>query len=208
MKKRRISKDWELHSPGFHGRVDLPNDYAVTMPRSPRAEGRGDNGYFGNGNGYYRKALPIDPSPRHYILDLDGAYMCATVKCNDYVMVTHPHGYTPILVDLTKRLRFGEVNHLNSIKKEKFSDFWYVDSDGIGYDEAVARVRRFNKGNRVLLKYYRYKSADTSVTLSEKITKATAYTADEREYALEFSGNSVCLPKEKVALILIETESL
>lgn len=113
MKKRCISKDWDLHAPGFRGRVDLPNDYSVTMPRSPKAEGRGDNGYFGTGTGYYHKELTLDAVPRHYILDIDGAYMCATVKFNDYVMVTHPHGYTPILVDLTKRIKPGEVNHIN-----------------------------------------------------------------------------------------------
>lgn len=133
----------------------------------------------------------------------------ATCFANDtYLWLYHVTDDINFFKDERSLSLIREVNHLNSIKKEKFSDFWYVDTDGIYYDEAVARVRRFNKGNRVLLKYYRYKSADTSVTLSEKITKATAYTADDREYALEFSGNSVCLPKEKVALILIETESL
>jgi hypothetical protein len=133
----------------------------------------------------------------------------ATCFANDtYLWLYHVTDDINFLKDQRSLSLIREVNYLNSIKKEKFSDFWYVDSDGIGYDEAVARVRRFNKENRVLLKYYRYKSTDTSVSLSEKITKATAYTAEKREYALEFNGNSVCLPKEKVALILIETETL
>ena len=46
MKKTCISKGWILHAPHYHGSVNLPNDYSVTAPRDPHAEGGGDNGYF------------------------------------------------------------------------------------------------------------------------------------------------------------------
>lgn len=112
MKKICISKDWYLHAPGFRGMVDLPNDYSITLPRDKNAAGGASNGFFQNGVGTYRKELTLDETPRHYILDLDGAYMCTTVLFNDYQMVMHPHGYTPILIDLTKRARFGQPNKL------------------------------------------------------------------------------------------------
>ena len=127
MKKTCISKGWYLHAPEFHGPVDLPNDYSVTMPRTPKAEGGAANGFFQNGTGNYYKKLTVDAAPRHYILDVDGAYMCTTVKCNDFQMVMHPHGYTPILIDLTKRIRFGETNHLQiTTQALQPSTRWYA----------------------------------------------------------------------------------
>ena len=127
MKKNCISQNWRLDAPHFHGTVDLPHDFSVTAPRDPNARGGGDNGYFINGNGYYSKALDIDATPRHYILDVDGAYMCTTVKCNDSRLVMHPHGYTPILVDLTPRIRFGETNRLNiDVKAIQPSTRWFT----------------------------------------------------------------------------------
>ena len=124
MKKTCISQNWYLHAPHYDGPVDLPHDFAVTAPRNPRCSGY--NGYFIGGNGYYSKTLDIDATPRHYILDVDGAYMCTTIKCNDTRMVMHPHGYTPILVDLTPRIRFGETNKLNiDVKALQPSTRWY-----------------------------------------------------------------------------------
>lgn len=126
MKKTCISKNWYLHAPFHDGPVDLPHDFSATAPRDPHARGGGDNGYFIHGNGHYSKTLDIDAAPRHYILDVDGAYMCTTIKCNDTRMVMHPHGYTPILVDLTPRIRFGETNKLNiDVKAMQPSTRWF-----------------------------------------------------------------------------------
>ncbi len=112
MKKNCISKGWYLHAPGYRGPVDLPNDYSVTLPRDPHAPGGASNGYFPNGAGHYQKDLALPAERRHYILDIDGAYMCTTVKFNEFQMVMHPHGYTPILINLTDRVRYGENNRL------------------------------------------------------------------------------------------------
>ena len=126
MKKTCISKNWHLDAFDFHGMVDLPNDYSVTEPRDPHAPGRGDNGYFKNCSGRYVKDIEIPETPRHYILDIDGAYMCTSVRCNHYKIVTHPHGYTPILVDLTPHIRFGESNNINiSTSTLQPSTRWY-----------------------------------------------------------------------------------
>ena len=126
MKKICISKGWILHAPHYHGSVDLPNDYSVTAPRDPHAEGGGDNGYFVGGTGRYHKDLTVDAPASHYILDVDGAYMCATVYCNGYTLVTHPHGYTPFLVDLTPYIRSGENNTLDIVTRGlQPSTRWY-----------------------------------------------------------------------------------
>ncbi len=127
MKKTCISKGWFLHAPHWHGPVDLPNDYSVTAPRDPHAEGGGDNGYFVGGTGRYHKELMVDASPRHYIMDIDGSYMCTTVSCNGHTLVTHPHGYTPMLIDLTQHIRFGESNVLDIVTRAlQPSTRWYA----------------------------------------------------------------------------------
>jgi len=126
MKKTCISQNWTLSAPGFQGTVDLPNDYSVTLPRDPAAPGGASNGFFRNGTGHYQKELTLDKVPQHYILDIDGAYMCTTVRFNEYQMVMHPHGYTPILIDLTKRARFGETNVLKiTTSAHQLSTRWY-----------------------------------------------------------------------------------
>ena len=112
MKKFCISKGWELQAPGYSGSVDLPNDYSITLPRSKDVPGAADNGFFPNGVGVYSKELMFSDISRHYILDIDGAYMCTTVALNGCDLVMHPHGYTPMLVDLTANAVFGGKNRL------------------------------------------------------------------------------------------------
>lgn len=128
MKKVCISKGWLLNAPGTNGwkPVDLPNDYSITLPRNPNAAGGGSNGYFESGRGTYVKDIDIPADPKHYILDIDGAYMCTTVKLGDYQLVMHPHGYTPILVDLTRRINYGAKNKLTIITNAfQCSTRWY-----------------------------------------------------------------------------------
>ncbi len=113
MKKVCISKDWLL---GFDRKkpctlpVDLPNDYAISKPRDPKAPGGASNGFFVGGDGIYTKELSLEN--KHYILDIDGAYMCAGVTFNGRRLCMHPHGYAPLLVDLTEFAKANEKNTL------------------------------------------------------------------------------------------------
>ncbi len=114
MKKLCISKNWTLSAAGTNGSisVDLPNDYSITQPRTPNAPGGASNGFFQGGHGSYIKKLDIPSEPKHYILDIDGSYMLTTVTLNNIQLAKHPHGYTPLLVDLTDRIKFGAENEL------------------------------------------------------------------------------------------------
>ena len=85
MRKICISKGWNLQLPGFSGPVDLPNDYSITMPRSKNVPGAADNGFFPTETGTYTKELFLPVSSSHYILDIDGAYMCTTVDIQNIV---------------------------------------------------------------------------------------------------------------------------
>lgn len=114
MIKECISKDWLLKAPGAreYKKIDLPNDYSVTQPRDPKAPGKAFNGFFLGGKGTYVKYLKLDETKKHFFLDIDGAYMCANVRFNEDILLMHPHGYAPVLVDLTEKAHPGKTNKL------------------------------------------------------------------------------------------------
>ena len=128
MRKLCISKKWyvkALNNADYQC-VDLPHDYIIRAGRDVNAFGGGRNGYFKSGPGRYVKYLEIPKKPFHYILDVDGAYMCAEVWANDELLSIHPHGYTPCLTDLTSKIVYGTINKIaittNSIQP---STRWY-----------------------------------------------------------------------------------
>lgn len=114
MRKISLSRDWlfKRQSDKDYVKIDLPHDYSVTMPRSADAAGGAANGFFPSDVGTYIKYLVPDQESSHFILDIDGAYMCTSVYFNEVHMTMHPHGYTPFLVDLTELMRPGQHNKL------------------------------------------------------------------------------------------------
>lgn len=81
MKKISLSRNWlfKRQSDTDYVNIDLPHDYSVTMPRSADAAGGAANGFFRTDIGYYVKYLIPDNDASHFILDIDGAYMCTSV---------------------------------------------------------------------------------------------------------------------------------
>ena len=114
MQKTCISKDWLLKTEfdSEYKKIDLPNDYVITAGRSANAAGSGSNGYFNSCTAAYIKYLKDLEADKHYILDIDGAYMVSEVTFNDDLISIHPHGYTPYLVDLTDRILPGITNKI------------------------------------------------------------------------------------------------
>ncbi len=112
MKKQRISDNWTFRSSGrLAETVDLPHDYSIKLPRSQNAEGGASNGFFVGGHASYTKYFP-KMEAEHIILDVDGAYMCARVLCNEHQLAFHPYGYTPFLVDLSKTVDRNGTNKI------------------------------------------------------------------------------------------------
>ncbi len=200
MQKTCISKDWTLNAPGFYGKVDLPNDYSVTQPRSANAPGGGSNGFFQAGVGTYIKYLKLDEAPRHYILDVDGAYMCASVKLNENQIIMHPHGYTPFLVDLTKYAVPGHTNKITiTTNALQPSTRWY---SGAGlyrdvflwtggdiriepWDVFVTTPKVSEAEAAVNAAYLIASDADAKVTLSASIVGADGQTVTSAETSVE-----------------------
>lgn len=127
MIKKCISKGWKFADfpivPGSYIDVDLPHDYSITKPRDPKGDNL--NGYFQVTNAQYVKYFTLEKD-KHYILDVDGAYNCAEVTFNEQLLFLHPHGYTPILVDLTDHVVPEIENKLKiTTNPLKWSTRWF-----------------------------------------------------------------------------------
>ena len=112
MIKKCISKEWKFADfPVEKGYVDvdLPHDYSIKKKRDKNNDLY--NAYFPVTPGVYVKYLKFEKDS-HYILDIDGAYACTEVTLNQNLLSLHPHGYTPLLVDLTDTIIDGIENKL------------------------------------------------------------------------------------------------
>lgn len=139
MKQISLNTDWEFYesdeSMSFVFQrpeavtVNLPHDFIITKPRSPQAAGGPGNGYFGQGEGVYRKELEAAKSweGKTVLLDIDGAYMNSEISVNEELLALHPYGYTPFQVDISSALRFdGRKNILKIITQSRQpSSRWY-----------------------------------------------------------------------------------
>ena len=128
MIKKCISKEWSFSGNGVTKKVDLPHDCIITLPRNPKSAGGASNGFFDGAKGCYSKFMYFDEAA-HTILDIDGAYMCARIYFNDNLLDMHPYGYTPYLVDLSGKIRFGRSNKIDiSVLNVQPSTRWYSGS--------------------------------------------------------------------------------
>lgn len=122
MKQQRILQDWTFY-PGlpdrFHApekrRLDLPHDLQLEVPQTPEATAA--SGFYPGCAGVYEKLLdiPAEWEGQRVLAVFDGVYMQAAVSLNGSQLALHPYGYSPFVVDLTRRVRFGEQNRLEVV---------------------------------------------------------------------------------------------
>lgn len=122
MEKQLIMKDWTFYR-GLPDRfkspektaLDLPHDMQVGLPQSKDATPA--SGFYPGCAGVYEKYLdiPKEWEGQRVFVEFDGVYMHATVSLNGSRLAFHPYGYSPFLVDLTPRVRFGEKNRLEVV---------------------------------------------------------------------------------------------
>ncbi|MBR2466342.1 MAG: DUF4982 domain-containing protein [Clostridia bacterium] len=115
MKKRCISKDWKFKNVTLGSNytdIDLPHDYQIKQKRDP-SESAGI-GFYPDTEGRYVKYIYFDKDHKnkHYILDIDGAYMCTHIEFNEHFVAMHPYGYTPFLADITDLIITNVTNKL------------------------------------------------------------------------------------------------
>ncbi len=189
MIKKRISADWLLSvNGGEYKKIDLPNDFAITQPRSADARGGARNGFFNGGIGSYVKYMTLT-SDNHYVLDVDGAYMCAHINVNEHQVAFHPHGYTPFLVDITDKIRPDALNKIKITTNDmQCSTRWY---SGAGiyrdvflwtggdvriqpWDIFIKTVEANEKWAKIAVAYTVTSDIDTTVTLHSEIGNGIA----------------------------------
>lgn len=117
---------WE--TPNDLVRVDLPDDCIYERPRSPEAVGGARVGYMSDGFAIYSKRFDLPPGwqGKAVLLNLDGAYMNTQVTFNGDNVAMHPYGYTPLVVDLTSRIRADVPNAISiQVHGSQPSSRWY-----------------------------------------------------------------------------------
>lgn len=180
MLKTCISKDWKFRvASGTYTDIDLPHDYAVGMERSADTNGTSCNGFFPDQIGHYIKYLKLE-EPKHYILHLDGAYMCTQVFFNENILGMHPHGYTPYLVDLTDYVMTDCTNKLKIITNPLPDSTRWYSGNGLyrdvflweggdiriePWDLFVTTLTADEKSAELLVKYTVSSDKDAAVTV-------------------------------------------
>jgi len=129
MKKIPFNMDWEraigesrafwLGDNNPKEKVNLPDDFIITMERSPEARSGASTGYFPGGRAVYRKRfdVPEEWSDKSVLLDIDGAYMNAEITLNGETFGHFPYGYSPRLIDLDRAIIPGEHNDLEIVTR-------------------------------------------------------------------------------------------
>lgn len=108
--------------------VDLPDDCVIDGARSPEAVGKASVGFMPDTPACYTKSfdMPGDWQGKQVLLNIDGAYMNTHVTFNGDNIAVHPYGYTPLVVDLTSRLRPDVENKLSiQVEGNQPSSRWY-----------------------------------------------------------------------------------
>lgn len=180
MIKQCISKEWKfLNSEKGYMDIDLPHDYAIGKKRSPDVAGGASNGFYPDSGAKYVKYLTFDKAS-HYILDIDGAYMCTQIFLNENYIASHPYGYTPFLVELTPYVLRNHTNKLQITTNPLPNSTRWYSGNGIyrdvflweggdiriePWDMFISTLDGDEKTGKIKLKFYvsSDKTADISV---------------------------------------------
>ena len=117
--KRRIDDmTYEMFAdPSSAVSVDLPDDFAIHLHRTPDVPIGSNSGFIPGGQGIYTKEfdVPASYAGKTVILDLDGAYMNAEVLINREQIAHHPYGFTPFQMNISDVLMPGMKNQIQII---------------------------------------------------------------------------------------------
>lgn len=127
--------------------IDLPHDWAVTLPfvPNPRAPKTGDDpaaahGYRPLGRefpetsiGWYRRMLEIPAGDlgKRVVLEFDGVFRDCIVFCNGHVAGRNASGYIGFEVDLTDLLDYGGSNVIAVRVDASLGEGWFYEGAGI-----------------------------------------------------------------------------
>jgi len=127
--------------------IDLPHDWAVSLPfvPNPQAPAHGDDpaaahGYKPLGRdhpetsvGWYRRVLDVPASDlgRRIVLQFDGVFRDCLVFCNGHVVARNESGYIGFEVDLSDVLDYGARNIIAVRVDATLGEGWFYEGAGI-----------------------------------------------------------------------------
>ncbi len=116
MQTQNLSKSWHLSYPSYFGEfggatVDLPHDWAIAQPRSPKAASGASGGFYPGAELCYERTLDVPPAGLA-VLEFEGVYCNAEVRLNGHLVQCQHYGYTGFLVDLSAIAKRDEPNRL------------------------------------------------------------------------------------------------
>lgn len=109
--------------------VTLPHDASILRERNPEEPGGSGNGYFREENYTYTKDFSLHQADSHKVvwLEFEGVYQNSAVYVNNAFVGNRPYGYTNFYLDITRFVKFGELNHIQVIVKNGVpSGRWYT----------------------------------------------------------------------------------
>lgn len=108
----------EAYQPGFDDSqwidVHLPHDWSIAEFKNRANPGRGENGYFAGGIGWYRKHFWLSPKEqgKKVFVLFDGVYHNSQVWINGHCLGIRPYGYISFQHDLTPYVKWDGENVL------------------------------------------------------------------------------------------------
>lgn len=119
-------------------KIDLPHDWAMSLPFDPKAEqlwgsrplGRN---YPATSVGWYRKkfSIPESDKGKRIMVEFDGVFQSCTLFCNGILMGTHQGGYSSFQFDVTDALHYGDKNQLVVRVDASLREGWWYEGAGI-----------------------------------------------------------------------------
>jgi len=119
-------------------KLDLPHDWAVETPFSPK--GTASHGFKAIGRsfpdasvGWYRKSFQVPESDlgRRISIEFDGVFRDSQVWINGFYLGREPSGYTGFHYDLTDYLNYGGKNVITVRVDATMEEGWFYEGAGI-----------------------------------------------------------------------------
>lgn len=157
----------EALTTGGFSDINIPHDWSIYNSFNSASKATYEGGYLDGGDAWYRKTLVItdDTNDNRYFLYFEGIYMESDIIVNGTHLITHKHGYTNFIVEITDVVKLNEENEiLVYVKNRQPSSRWYsgsgiyrdvflLKSGKVGFKQQSVKVTTPNLENEYKLGY-------------------------------------------------------
>ncbi|MCI8299532.1 MAG: DUF4982 domain-containing protein, partial [Lachnospiraceae bacterium] len=110
--------------------LDVPHDFSIEGEKVSNSSDA--QAYLEGGLGYYRKKFTVPAAmqgSRRISLDFEGVYQNSVIYLNGEEIGGYPNGYTGFALDITEKIKYGQVNTLVvKVQNMSPSGRWYTGS--------------------------------------------------------------------------------